>query len=134
MRFAPRALLAATVLLFAAAPASAVQEWYDYYLQAKDDLAARRYGDCVKNVDRALQLRPTPGTNVRTYGVIFIDYLPHYYRGVCLLRQEKFDEALRAFSAADQGSAARAHEASDLVRLRSEAQSGIPYSAPSMAR
>jgi tetratricopeptide (TPR) repeat protein len=126
VRRASTALLAAALPLLAAQPAFAVQEWYDYYLQARDsDIPSRRWADCLKNLERAQQLRPSPGNNVRTYGVIFIDYLPSYYRGVCLLRQERFDDALLAFDAAErEGAVKRAHEFAGLGRLRAEAQSG----------
>ena len=135
MRSATRALLAAAVPLLAARPAFAVQEWYDYYLQARDrDVPARRWTDCVRNVDRALESRPASGRNVRTYGMNFIDYLPHYYKGLCLLRQESAgDEATRArldaavslFDREEQAGAVKhSAEGANLGRLRAEAQSG----------
>jgi len=87
VRVASRALLGLVVLVAVAGPALAVQDWYEYYLQARDDVARRRWSDCLQNLDRALQLRPRSGLRLRTYGVDFIDYFPHYYRGVCLLQQ-----------------------------------------------
>ena len=136
MRQASRVLLAALVALCSAAPALAVQEWYDYYLQARDaDIPAGRWADCVRNLDRALQLRRAPGTNLRTYGLQFVDYLPHYYKGVCLLRQESYDEAIREFSAEEQaGPVRRTGQLSELVRLRGEAQSGQSARMASRAR
>jgi len=87
VRVACRALPGLVLLLVVAGPALAVQDWYEYYLQAKDDAARQRWSDCLRNVDRALALRPRSGLKLRTYGIEFIDYFPHYYRGVCLLQQ-----------------------------------------------
>ncbi len=135
MRPATRALLAAAVPLLAAQPAFAVQEWYDYYLQARDrDVPDRRWADCVRNVDRALESRPASGRNVRTYGMDFIDYLPYYYKGLCLLRQEsagdeatraRLDAAISLFDREEQaGVVKHSAEGANLGRLRAEAQSG----------
>ena len=124
MRLASRALLAAVVSLLAVSPVFAAQEWYDYYLQARDgDIPGRRWADCLKNLDKALQLRPTPGNNVRTYGMWTENYLPHYYKGVCLLRQENFDEAVKEFTKEEQaGAVRRTPQMKDLAGLRGEAQ------------
>jgi tetratricopeptide (TPR) repeat protein len=102
-----------------------VQEWYDYYLQARDrDVPARRWASCVENVREALRLRSQPGVDVRTYGVHFVDYLPHYLLGRCLLRQEKYIEALDAFDQAERtGAVNRSSARTDFARLRSEARS-----------
>ena len=71
MRPASRALLAAVVSLLCAAPALAVQEWYDYYLEARDrHIPAGRWSDCIRDLGEALKLRPQPGLNVQTYGLI----------------------------------------------------------------
>jgi tetratricopeptide (TPR) repeat protein len=120
----PRALLALVVLLAAGTPALAVQDWYDYYLQARDDdIPGGDWASCVRNLRAALRLRPAPGVQLRTYGVEFVDYLPHYYLGVCLLRQEAYDEAIREFTTEETlGAIKKTSHRSDLVRLRSEAQ------------
>jgi tetratricopeptide (TPR) repeat protein len=108
-----------------AAPAFAVREWYDYYLQARDqDIPRKRWGDCVKNLEAALRLRPQPGLNVRTYGQWFEEYLPHYYMGLCLLRQEDYQKALAAFDRAEEAGAVLGSERrKELAQFRNEAQS-----------
>jgi tetratricopeptide (TPR) repeat protein len=108
-----------------AAPAFAVREWYDYYFQARDqDIRRQRWGDCVENLQAALRLRPQPGLNVRTYGLQFVDYLPHYYMGLCLLRQEDYQKAIAAFDRAEEaGAAPRSDQHAELARLRQAAQS-----------
>ena len=100
-----------TLVLFAAALAGtawAAREWYDYYLQARDhDIPDQRWADCVKNVKEALRLRPASGTNVQTYGLQFVPYLPHYYIGVCLLEQQDYVGATEAFNLEEQQGAIR---------------------------
>ena len=126
MRPPYRALVALAVLLASAAPALAVQEWYAYYLQARDgDIPASRWPGCVRNLRRAQQLRRASGIDVRTYGLEFIDYLPHYYMGRCLLEQESYAEAIEAFTREEQQGAIqrRPTQHNELVRLRGKAQS-----------
>ncbi len=125
MRPARRALLALALVLVNAPAALAAQEWYDYYVQARDkDIPDRRWSDCVKNLRQALRLRPASGTNVRTYGQWFQNYLPHYYAGVCLLKQEQYEEALREFATEESAGAIRkTSQYAELARFRLEAQS-----------
>ncbi len=122
---AGRVLALAVLAGLAASPARAAREWYDYYLQARDrDIPAKRWADCASNLKEALRLRPLSGTNMRTYGVDFVDYFPHYYTGVCLLEQQQYVEATEAFNREEQQGAIRrtATLFADLVRRRGESQ------------
>ena len=123
MRVGSRVLLAVLAVALAS-PAWAAREWYDYYLQARDrDIPERRFPDCVKNLREALRLRPAAGTNVQTYGLQFVDYLPHYYLGVCLLEQQEYVAATDAFNLAEQQGAIRKTPLfAELVKHRGEAQ------------
>jgi hypothetical protein len=124
LRARARVLLAILAAGAAATPARAAREWYDYYLQARDrDIPARAWGACVKNLRDSLRLRPMAAANVQTYGLHFVDYLPHYYLGVCLLEQQEYVAATEAFNREEQQAAIRKtplHAA--LVRRRGEAQ------------
>jgi tetratricopeptide (TPR) repeat protein len=126
----------ALLALHLAPPARAVDEWYDFYLQARDrDIPAERWEACVSNIEEALRLRPQPGNNVQTYGLQFLDYLPHYYMGLCLLRQKKYDEAARAFDRSEQaGAVTRSRRRADLSRLRNEIQSAEAARLTRLAR
>jgi tetratricopeptide (TPR) repeat protein len=108
------------------APASAlpVQEWYDFYLQARDrDIPAERWKECEENLVEALRLRPRPAVNVQTYGLRFVDYLPHYYLGLCRLRQERYADAIASFASAERAQAVlRSESRPDFQRLRAEAR------------
>jgi len=126
LRSRTRVLVPLVLCLAAALPARAAREWYDYYFQARDqDIPARRWADCVRNIDQALKLRPNPGTNVRTYGMPFIDYLPYYLRGLCLQGQEDYRGAIEAFDREEAAGAIRKTSLhADLIRRRGAAQSG----------
>jgi len=101
-----------------------VDEWYDFYLQARDrDIPAEQWDACVENLDQALRLRPRAGVNIQTYGLQFLDYLPHFQMGRCLLGQKKYLEAIEAFNRAENaGAVTESSEHAELARLRSEAQ------------
>jgi tetratricopeptide (TPR) repeat protein len=126
LSFRPRVLVPLVLCVGAALPALAAREWYDYYFQARDqDIPARRWADCIKNIDQALRLRPNPGTNVRTYGMEIIEYLPYYYKGVCLQGQEDYRGAIEAFNHEEAvGAVRKTGVHADLVRRRAAAQSG----------
>jgi tetratricopeptide (TPR) repeat protein len=125
MRHPARALLALLLTVTAPRAAWAAREWYDFYLQARDrDIPAERWADCVRNLREALRLRAQPANNVRLYGMQFEDYVPHYYMGICLLRQEDYAGAIAAFNRAEQlGPIKKTPAHAALIRLRAEAQS-----------
>ena len=128
-----------TLVLFAAALAGtawAAREWYDYYLQARDhDIPDQRWADCVKNLKEALRLRPNSSTNVQTYGLQFVEYLPHYYLGVCLLEQQDYVGATEAFNLEEQRGVIRKTELmDDLVKRRLTAQAAEAASRARRAR
>lgn len=126
----------ACLLLLIPGPARAVDEWYDFYLQARDrDIPAERWEACVSNLEEALRLRPQPGNNIQTYGLQFVDYLPHYHMGVCLLRQKKYGEAVRAFDRAEEaGGVTRGSQRAELSRLRGEARAAEAARLTRLAR
>ncbi len=109
-----------------AGPAWAAREWYDYYLQARDhDIPDKRYADCVKNLKEAIALRPTAATNLQTYGLVFVDYVPQYYLGVCQLGQQDYVAATEAFNLAEQqGAVKKTSLFPELMKKRAEAQAG----------
>jgi len=119
-----RVLLPLAAFLALALPARAAREWYDYYLEARDqDIPDRRWADCVKDLREALRLRPNPGTNVQTYGLQFVDYLPHYYLGVCLQGEQEHLVAIAEFDRSEQLDPIKKTPLhADLIRRRAESQ------------
>jgi tetratricopeptide (TPR) repeat protein len=118
-------LLLFVVLPSAAPPAWAVKEWYDYYLEAREErIPAKQYAEAIKSLEAAVRLRPTPSLNEQTYGLRFVDYLPYYWQGICYLRTGDFNSAIRMFNIEERQGAIRKNDAlyRELRRLRAEAE------------
>jgi len=114
------------VLALSAAPAFAVKEWYDYYLEARDgQIPAKEYAAAIKSLESAVRLRPSSGLNEQMYGLRFVDYLPYYWLGVCYQRAGDFNSAIRMFNIEEKQGAIRKSEGlyRELRRLRGEAES-----------
>ena len=114
------------VLALSAAPAWAVKEWYDHYLEARDDrIPAKQYAEAIKSLEAAVRLRPASALNEQMYGLRFVDYLPYYWLGVCYLRTGEFNSAIRMFNIEEKQAAVRRSDAlyRELRRLRAEAES-----------
>ena len=83
--------LSLTLLLFAGV---AEASWYDDY---DAGLAAARKGQwnvVVQKMSAAIKGNPKEGNKVKTYGVIFINYHPYYYRGVANLNLGNYEQAI----------------------------------------
>lgn len=81
------------VLLLALATA-AQASWYDDY---DAGLAAARSGNwntVIAKMSSAIKGNPTENNKARTYGAIFINYHPYYYRGVAYLNVGKYEQAI----------------------------------------
>lgn len=88
----PRTTTFAFVLLFAATAAFA--SWYDDY---DAGLAAARAGNwsvVVQKMTAAIKGNPKENDKARTYGAIFINYHPYYYRAVAYLNLGKYEQAI----------------------------------------
>lgn len=87
-----RTLALSLTLLFFAGVAEA--SWYDDY---DAGLAAVRKGQwnvVVQKMTAAIKGNPKEGNKVKTYGVIFINYHPYYYRGVAHLNLGNYEQAI----------------------------------------
>ncbi|HYC92265.1 MAG TPA: tetratricopeptide repeat protein [Thermoanaerobaculia bacterium] len=88
----PVRTLAAFLLVAFAATAQA--SWYDDY---DEGLAAARAGNwsvVVSKMTSAIKGRPNEDSKARTYGSIFINYHPYYYRGVAYLNLGRYQQAI----------------------------------------
>lgn len=90
-----RTLTIALITLFAATTAFA--SWYDDY---DAGIAAVRKGQwqvVVQKMSSAIKGNPKEGDNTRTYGAIFINYHPYYYRGVAYMNLGQYEQAITDF-------------------------------------
>jgi hypothetical protein len=118
-----RSAVLALALGLAAAPAWAQKEWYDYYLKARDELIPDgKCAEALKSLEAAVRIKPLPALNEQTYGLQFVDYLPYYYQGVCYLKMEDLNSAVRFFNIEEDKQAIRKSPLyRDLLRQRAEA-------------
>jgi tetratricopeptide (TPR) repeat protein len=87
--------LLALITLFAAT--TALASWYDDY---EAGIAAVRRGQwqvVVTKMSAAIKGNPKEGDNTRTYGAIFINYHPYYYRGVAYMNLGQYEQAISDF-------------------------------------
>jgi tetratricopeptide (TPR) repeat protein len=86
-----RSLAAAVVLL---AAVSAYGSWYDDYDAGIKAIRNGDWGTAITRMTAAIKSNPRENDKARTYGAIFINYHPYYYRGVALLNSGKYQAAL----------------------------------------
>ena len=126
-----RGALLALVLVLATAPAWAVKDWYDFYQDGKQQVERGRCKEALADLAQARRLKPSSDLEVRLYGLVFIDYLPYYYEGVCHVKTGDFKAALAAFDAEEkQGAIQKKRELhASLGRLRGEAKKALDDAA-----
>jgi tetratricopeptide (TPR) repeat protein len=93
-----RSVTIGLVLLLAATAAFA--SWYDDY---DDGLKAARSGQwstVISKMSAAINGNPKENDKARSYGAIFINYHPYYYRGVAYLNTGKYEQAISDFEKA----------------------------------
>ena len=90
-----RASVAAAVLFFAATAAFA--SWYDDYDAGLDAVRKGQWQSVITKMTAAINGNPKENDKARTYGAIFINYHPYYYRGVAYLNVGKYDRAVSDF-------------------------------------
>lgn len=83
-----------TVLCFAAAIGVARGSWYDDYAEGIKSARAGQWARVVTSMTKAIQGNAKEANNARTYGAIFINYKPYYYRGVANLNLGKYEQAI----------------------------------------
>jgi len=90
-----RKLCVAVVLFLAATPAMA--SWYDDYDAGLKAARNGQWSTVISKMSAAINAHPKEGNNERTYGAIFINYHPYYYRGVAYLNTGKYEQAVSDF-------------------------------------
>jgi len=130
-----RGALLALVLVLATAPAWAVKDWSDLYEDGKQQATHGRCKEALASLAQARRLKPSSELEVRLYGLVFIDYLPYYYEGVCHVKTGDFKAALAAFDAEEkQGAIQKKRELyASLGRLRGEAKKALDDAAAAAA-
>lgn len=83
------------VLLFTLSVATAAQaSWYDDYDAGVAAARAGNWNTVITKMTAAIKGNPNENNKARTYGAIFINYHPYYYRGVAYLNVGKYEQAI----------------------------------------
>lgn len=88
----PVRTLAAFLLVAFAATAQA--SWYDDYDEGLRAARAGNWSTVVSKMTSAIKGQPNENNKARTYGAIFINYHPYYYRGVANLNLGRYQQAI----------------------------------------
>lgn len=85
------------IALLAVAGSALAASWYDEYNEGIKAVSAGRWQVVIQKMTTAIAGSPKENDNARTYGNIFINYHPYYYRGLAYLRTGKYDQAVSDF-------------------------------------
>lgn len=85
------------VALSAIAGSVLAASWYDEYNEGIKAVAGGRWQVVIQRMTAAIAGNAKENDNARTYGNIFINYHPYYYRGLAYLRTGKYDQAISDF-------------------------------------
>jgi hypothetical protein len=125
-----RALLA-LILVLSTGPAWAVKDWYDFYEDGKQQVSRGHCKEAIASFAQARRLKPSSELEVRLYGLVFTDYVPYYYEGVCQVKAGDFKAALQAFETEEKQGAIQKNRSlyADLGRLRGQAKKALEDAA-----
>lgn len=104
------AWITALVLILAASPQGSDQPWHTHYERG---VALVEEGDgaaATVELEKALAARPEPGLRLRTYGLRYVDYLPHLYLAIALHMDGNTARARQELAAADRAGVAAESE------------------------
>jgi len=118
-----RAARLALFFLLAGRAAWPIEEWYVHYRRATEQLIpAGKCPQALKDLQAAVQIKPSSGLNEITYGLQFEDYLPYYWQGICHLKMGDAQSAIRLFNQEeDRGAIRKSPLYKDLIAKRTEA-------------
>jgi tetratricopeptide (TPR) repeat protein len=120
----------ALALLLAAS--AALASWYDDYDAGLAAARSGQWASVIQKMTAAINGNPKENDKARTYGAIFINYHPYYYRGVAYLNTGKYEQAI---SDLERTSGAGPEDLGSIETLMSRAkgklaQSSAPPSEP----
>lgn len=90
------------VLLFALATyASSEVTWYQHYESGIEHIQRGEAAAARAELESALRARPQPGLRVRTYGMSYVDYLPHLYLAIACQMSGEVEAARKYLQVAE---------------------------------
>ena len=89
--------LTVAALCIAASIGVAHASWYDDYDAGVKAARVGNWQVVISSMTKAIAGQPNENNRARTYGAIFINYHPYYYRGVAYLNTGKYQQAITDF-------------------------------------
>jgi len=85
---------ALSLMLFAFVTGVANASWYDDYDAGLNAARTGNWSAVVQRMTAAIKGNPKEANKAKTYGTIFINYHPFYYRGVAYMNLGRYDDAV----------------------------------------
>ena len=76
------------------AASAALASWYDDYDAGLTAARNGQWAAVIQRMTAAINGSPKENDKARTYGAIFINYHPYYYRGIAYLNTGKYEQAV----------------------------------------
>ncbi len=89
-----RARILSATLCLALSTGVALASWYDDYDAGVSAIRKGQWQLAVQKMTAAINGNAREGDKTRTYGAIFINYHPYYYRGVAYMNLGKYEQAI----------------------------------------
>ena len=94
-------------------------------------LRAEEWGDAAELFRKSLEKADEDGSRTRFYGMGYIDYLPRFYLGLVLYRQDNCAEAVKEWDLSEEkGPVRESDEYNLLLQFREDCQRRLKPSAP----
>lgn len=90
----------ASIVVPAAEAQSSIQDWYQLYTSAKDDIKRQAWAEAEKKLLQAKQSGPSQGPRTLVRGGLIVPFSADYYLGEAYMEQGRAREAIAAFEAA----------------------------------
>jgi tetratricopeptide (TPR) repeat protein len=112
--------------LFLLAATAALASWYDDYDAGLSAAKGGQWAVVIQKMSAAIKSNPKENDKARTYGAIFINYHPYYYRAVAYLSTGKYEQAIADL---EQSSGAGEENLGSIETLMSRAKSKLTQSS-----
>lgn len=70
-------------------------KWYEAYEKAISNVEKGQYQTAIDNLQEAISLRSDSSSRAKKYGVMYIEYYPYYYLGLCYFNLQDYSEAAK---------------------------------------